>query len=303
MQDSSYHLPESNLTENHLPDPRPSVSIYKLVPSMLTLMALIAGVTSIQMAINGKYEMAINLIVAAAILDILDGAVARALKAQSDFGAELDSLSDFLAFGIAPSIVLYVWVLDQAGKLGWIATVILPVAAALRLARFNVAAKVPDDKPLWKKRYFTGVPSPAGAGLALLPVYIWLMFENNFFRDFAVANWLIAVWTIIVSALMVSRIPTFSIKYMKLPARMQVPVMAFITLVLAALFHAPWITLTILATLYAVSIPIIFVRYRKQEKKYGKQEDLSSLAFGMSAEDVLIPDVPVEDEDDSVRPF
>lgn len=291
--------------DNQTPDPfelqvtgRRPIAIYKIVPSLLTMMALISGITSIQMAINDKFDVAIQMIVIAAILDVLDGAVARALKAQSEFGAELDSLSDFLAFGVAPSVLLYVWVLDEAGKLGWIATIVLPVAAALRLARFNVAGKKQDDTPIWKKRFFTGVPTPAGAGLAMLPVYVWLMFQDTF-REFAVANWLIAIWVIVVGALMVSRIPTFSIKYMKLPPRMLVPAMALVALILAALFHAPWVTLTIIASAYAISIPLIFHRYRRLEKKFQSPEDLSSLAFGMAADDVLL----AETEEDEIRPI
>lgn len=281
--------------------PRRHIAVYKIVPSLLTLMAMIAGVTSIQMAINDRYDMAVQMIVIAAVLDILDGAVARALKAQSEFGAELDSLSDFLAFGIAPSVLLYVWVLDEAGKLGWIATIVLPVAAALRLARFNVAGKKADDTPIWKKRFFTGVPSPAGAGLALLPVYVWLMMEHNFFREFAVANWLIAIWVILVGALMVSRIPTFSLKYMKLPSKMLVPAMALVALIIAALIHAPWITLTILASIYAISIPIVFTRYRKLEKRHSTTpEDLTSLAFGLASDDILLSET---EEDEDIRPI
>ena len=277
------------------PAGRRNIAVYKIVPSLLTLMALVSGITSIQMAINGRYDMAVQMILIAAILDVLDGAVARALKAQSAFGAELDSLSDFLAFGIAPSVLLYVWDLDEAGKLGWIATVVLPVAAALRLARFNVAGKKSDeDTPLWKKRFFTGVPTPAGAGLALLPVYVWLMFQTSF-RAYSVANWLIAVWVIFVGALMVSRIPTFSFKYMKVPSKMLVPAMAFVALVLASLIHTPWVTLTIIATLYTVSIPVVFTRYRKLEKKFQTPEDLSSLAFGMASDDVLLADPDDED--------
>ena len=145
------------------------IALHRIIPNMLTLMALIAGITSIQKAINGQFETAVLMLLAAAILDTLDGAAARALKSSSEFGAQLDSLSDFLAFGVAPSLILYEWVLDNdAGKLGWIATIALPVAAALRLARFNVAAKKAEDTPAWKKGYFSGVPSPAGAGLALL---------------------------------------------------------------------------------------------------------------------------------------
>lgn len=280
------------------PKAKRHISIYKIIPSLLTLMALIAGVTSIQMTINERYETAVLMILAAAILDVLDGAVARALKAQSDFGAELDSLSDFLAFGIAPSVLLYQWALDDAGKFGWIATIVLPVAAALRLARFNVAAKIPEDKPLWQKRFFTGVPSPAGAGLALLPVYIWILFPETF-SEFSYATPLIGIWAIIVAALMVSRIPTFSFKYLKLPSKMLVPAMALVALILAALVHAPWVTLTLIALTYTVSIPVVFHRYRKTEKKHqGTTEDLASLAFGMSGDEVLI----LEEEDD-IKPI
>lgn len=274
------------------------ISIYKIIPSLLTLMALIAGVTSIQMTINERYETAVLMILAAAILDVLDGAVARALKAQSDFGAELDSLSDFLAFGIAPSVLLYQWALDDAGKFGWIATIVLPVAAALRLARFNVAAKMPEDKPLWQKRFFTGVPSPAGAGLALLPVYIWILFPETF-SEFSYATPLIGIWAVIVAVLMVSRIPTFSFKYLKLPSKMLVPAMALVALVLAALVHAPWVTLTLIAVTYTVSIPVVFHRYRKTEKKHrGTTEDLASLAFGMSGDEML-----VLEEEDEIKPI
>lgn len=278
------------------------ISVYKIIPSLITIMAMIAGVTSIQMAIEERYETAVLMVLAAAILDVLDGAVARALKVQSEFGAELDSLSDFLAFGVVPSVILYEWALHDAGRFGWIATIMLPVCAALRLARFNVAAKTTaDDLPLWKKRYFTGVPSPAAAGLALLPVYIWILFPETF-SEFAPATPLIGVWTVIVATLMVSRIPTFSLKYMKLPSKMLVPAMGLVALILAALVHAPWVTLTIITSAYAISLPVIFHRYRKLEKQHqGANEDISSLAFGISsAEERLLQE---EDEDDDIRPI
>jgi CDP-diacylglycerol--serine O-phosphatidyltransferase len=261
----------------------PAIGLQRIIPNMITLMALIAGVTSVQMAINQNFETAVLMLLVAAIFDVLDGAVARALKASSEFGAELDSLSDFLAFGVAPATLLYIWALDDAGRFGWIATVILPMAAALRLARFNVMAKKSAELPLWKKRYFSGVPTPAGAGLALLPVYIWFLSPETF-EIFSFATPLIGIWTIIVAALMVSRIPTFSFKYMKLPARGAVPVMALIGLVIAALIHAPWVTLTLISLAYVASIPVVLHRYRKQEKEFSEgQEDLSSLAFGMDS--------------------
>lgn len=262
-----------------------------IIPNLITLLALISGITSLQKAIIGEYETAVLLLLAAAVFDVLDGAVARALNAQSEIGAQLDSFSDFLAFGVAPGIILYEWTLGDAGKLGWIAAVVFPVAAALRLARFNVMAKMSHDTPLWKKRFFTGVPTPAGAILCLFPLYIWFLFPDTF-EGFAWATPLVAVWAIGVAALMVSRIPTFSIKYMKIPRKMVVPTMAFVALVIAALFHAPWVTLPLICIVYAASIPWIFHTYRKLEKQHQtEEENLSSLAFGIST-------IKIDDSDD-----
>lgn len=274
------------------------VGLHRMIPNMLTLMALIAAVTSIQKAINQEYDVAVLMLLASAILDVLDGAAARLLKSQSEFGAQLDSLSDFLAFGVAPSLILYEWALDEAGKLGWIATIILPVAAALRLARFNVSAKKADELPKWKKAYFQGVPAPAGAGLALLPVYVWFL-DPATFDVFSWATPLIAVWTIIVSALMVSRLPTFAVKSMHVPARMMLPVMALVGLLLAAIVHAPWIMLTLISGIYLATMPLVLTGYRRKEREYqAHPEELSSLAFGITSFD---PHAPQSEE--AVDPF
>lgn len=269
-----------------------ALSLSKLIPNLITLMALIAGITSIQKAFTGNFEVAVLLLLAAAILDVMDGAVARALKAQSEFGAQLDSLSDFLAFGVAPGFILYFWTLGDAGKLGWIATVIFPVAAALRLARFNVMAHSTTYVPVWKKRFFTGVPAPAGAILCLFPLYVWFLTPDTF-EGYKWATPLVAVWAITVAALMVSRIPTFSIKYMKIPPKMMVPTLAFVALFIAALFNAPWVTLPLVCIVYAASIPLIFHQYRRLEKEHqAEEEQLSSLAFGISAIEIS----PTDDE-------
>ena len=263
-----------------------SLPIYKIIPNLITMMALIAGITSMQKSINGDFEAASMLRLFAGIFDVMDGAAARALKAQSEFGAELDSLSDFLAFGVAPGLILYEWVLADAGKLGWIAAIIFPVAGALRLARFNVMARQVDDVPLWKKRFFTGVPIPAGAILSLFPLYVWLLSPETF-EGLKWGTPLVALWAITVAALMVSRIPTFSIKYMKIPPKMMVPTIAFVALYIAALFNAHWITLPIVCVSYVASIPIIFHKYRKLEKEHqGEEENLSSLAFGISTVEI-----------------
>lgn len=267
--------------------PNQALTLSKLIPNLITMMALIAGITSVQKALTGNFEVAVLLLLAAAILDVMDGAVARALKAQSEFGAQLDSLSDFLAFGVAPGLILYVWTLGDAGKLGWIAAVVFPVAAALRLARFNVMAASTTEIPLWKKRFFTGVPTPAGAILCLFPLYVWFLTPETF-EGYRWGTPLVAVWAITVAALMVSRIPTFSIKYIKIPPKMMVPTMAFVALLLAALFNAPWVTLPLICLIYAASIPVIFHQYRKLEKEHqAEEEQLSSLAFGISTIEIV----------------
>ena len=284
-QDNLHHLPPGP----HTPEQRHlhMVGLQKMIPNMITLMALIAGVTSIQKAINGNYETAVLMLLAAAILDTIDGAVARALKSSSEFGAQLDSLSDFLAFGVAPSLLLYVWVLDEAGRLGWIATIVLPMAAALRLARFNVMAKKADELPMWKRAYFSGVPAPAAAGLALFPVYFSLMFSESF-HEFSFATPMIAVWELIVAALMVSRIPTFSFKKILVPSKMTVPLMALVGALIAAVIHVPFLMLSLISIVYLATMPIVFTRYRRKEREYQAQpENLSSLAFGITAFDPL----------------
>lgn len=259
-----------------------ALPLSKIIPNLITMMALISGITSLQKAMTGDFEMAVLLLLAAAIFDVMDGAVARALKAQSEFGAQLDSLSDFLCFGIVPGLILYEWTLGDAGKLGWIAAVVFPVAAALRLARFNVMAKAAAEIPLWKKRFFTGVPTPAGAILCLFPLYVWFLSPETF-DGYKWGTPLVAIWAITVAALMVSRIPTFSIKYIKLPPKMMVPTMAFVALLVAALFNAPWVTLPLICIVYSASIPLIFHQYRRLEKEHqAEEEELSSLAFGIS---------------------
>jgi len=285
QQDNLHHLPPGP----QIPEQRHlhMVGLQKMIPNMITLMALIAGVTSIQKAINGNFETAVLMLLAAAILDTIDGAVARALHSSSEFGAQLDSLSDFLAFGVAPSLLLYVWVLDETGRLGWIATIVLPMAAALRLARFNVMAKKVDELPVWKRAYFSGVPAPAAAGLALFPVYFSLMFSDSF-HEFSFATPMIAVWELIVAALMVSRIPTFSFKKILVPSKMTVPLMALIGALIAAVIHVPFLMLSLISIVYVATMPIVFARYRRKEREYqAHPENLSSLAFGITPFDPL----------------
>lgn len=237
---------------NHL------VVFQRMIPNLITLAALCAGVTSIQHAINMEWDKAIMALLVAMVLDALDGATARILKATSEFGAHLDSLSDFMAFGIAPATLLYLWILEESGRVGWIAMLFYVCATAMRLARFNTQQK--NSKT--PAGYFTGVPSPAGAGLLMMPVILWMQNEQ-WFAQFGNASPAIAVWTFCVACLMISRIPTFSIKNIRLPAKAVMPVMAFAVFMIAAIVNLPWETLTVLGVTYIASIPLAYFKARK----------------------------------------
>ncbi len=255
------------------------VGYHKLIPNILTLTALAAGLTAIQYAMDGNWGHAAIAIVLAAVLDILDGATARLLNATSSFGAQLDSFSDFLAFGVAPAMVLYLWVLEESGKIGWIAMVIFAVASAMRLARYNIT---PTPKTgVWSKGFFAGVPAPAGAGMAFLPLYIWLM-APEFFESFAAANTLVGIWVIFCAGMMVSSIPTWSTKQIKLKSRMATPILAFIAVIIAALVQAPWPTLTIMSLTYVATIPFSIRHFQKIVKENKEEIDLADLALGIS---------------------
>jgi CDP-diacylglycerol--serine O-phosphatidyltransferase len=251
------------------------IGLHRMIPNMITLTAMAAGLTAIQYGLNGLWEKALLAILLAAILDVMDGATARLLKATSDFGAQLDSLSDFMAFGVAPSIILYSWILNESGKLGWVAMIFYTSATALRLARFNTERKL---TPKWQAGFFSGVPSPAGAGLALLPMVLWFQ-DGKFFSQFAYASPLVGLWTICVAMMMVSRIPTFSVKAIKIPAKMGMMIMAGAALLIAALVTMTWQTLTLVAIVYLASIPFSFLRYRRLEKDNHIDNVLDEMQF------------------------
>lgn len=274
--------PKSNETTNNVAMTS-FVGLPRLIPNLMTLIALAAGLTAIQYAWDSYWDKAVIAILIAAILDAMDGATARMLNATSEFGAQLDSLSDFLAFGVAPSIILYSWILEESGKIGWMAMLIFAAACALRLARFNVTQK---ELPAWKKGFFSGVPAPAGAGLALMPLIVWIQ-EPRFFAEYAFASPLVGLWTIFIAAMMVSRIPTFSTKIIKVPSKFAVPVLAFAALMIAALVHAPWQTLTILGIAYMIAIPFAIIHFRKLQKEHADDEDLADLAIGAGPYDEL----------------
>lgn len=223
-----------------------------LAPNILTIIALCSGLTAIRFALLGQFKFAVVAIAVAALFDMLDGRVARLLKGASRFGAELDSLSDFLSFGVAPAMVLYFWTLHDLGNgnTGWLVVLTYSVCTALRLARFNTAL---DDaeKPQWTGSFFTGIPSPAGAGLALLFLIISLELETDFFRS-PVLN---ALWLLVIGGLMISRVPTFSFKRVRVPRDYVGLVLLGVGLLVAALLNQPWYTLAAIELAYLGSIP------------------------------------------------
>ena len=265
------------------------LSFHKMIPNMITLTAMAVGMTAIRFAIDEKWEEAVIAIVVASFLDAFDGAAARILKAQSKLGAELDSLSDLICFGVAPAIVTFLWSMHDAGRFGWFMSLIFLMAVALRLARFNIAKEEekPND-PLSK--YFTGIPSPAGAGLALLPMIISFQTDSvgsgSYIFDIATQPYVVGVWLIILAALMVSHVPTFSSKQIRVPHKMSVIALAVFGILIAGLINAPWPTLTLLGTVYLATIPWSIQHYDRKK---------ASLAQGVKDPDDLDLDLDGDD--------
>jgi CDP-diacylglycerol--serine O-phosphatidyltransferase len=235
-------------------------SINRLLPNILTTLAMCAGLTAMRFALMERWQLAVVAILIAAILDGLDGRVARLLKGTSPLGAQLDSLSDVVSFGVAPAMVLYLWAMKDAGSLGWIAALAYAVCAALRLARFN--ARLGDELPPWAYNYFTGVPAPAGAGLVLLPMMLGFQKILWFFAH----PIFVAVWAIVVGLLMVSTLPTFSMKGLKVPDRLIVPVLLATGLTAAALVSAPWPTLTGMGMAYLASLGFSLRQFQRLQR-------------------------------------
>jgi len=248
-------------------------SLNRLIPNILTVLALCAGLTSIRFALDNRWEAAVIAIVIAAILDGLDGRIARLLDSASKFGAELDSLSDFVSFGVAPAILLYYWTLQSAGGLGWVIALLFGVCVALRLARFNTRIDN-ADLPAWTSRFFVGVPAPAGAGLSLLPIFATLEFGSGFFNTPAFTG----VVTVVVAALMVSRLPTYSLKRVRVPHNLVVPTLLGVGFLAAALVSMPWLTMIVLGVAYAASIPFSILSYRRLERLRGDPAEKEDVA-------------------------
>ncbi len=239
------------------------IPVRPLLPNVVTLLALCAGLTSLRMSIEGRYDMAIAAIAIAAILDAIDGRVARFLRTTSRFGAELDSLTDFVNFGVAPPILLFVWTLSEVRSLGWIAALIFSICAALRLARFNVALNNPN-RPEWQANYFVGVPAPAGAMTVLLPVYMEFIGAPHGFWTAP----LVLVYMLAIALLMVSRVPTFSGKLVgrRIPRDMVLPLFVVLVALVARLVSYPWQMAAVGAIASLASLPVSWNAFLRRER-------------------------------------
>ena len=237
-------------------------SINRLIPNVLTLAALCSGLTAIRFALQGDLKLAVIAVIVASIFDALDGRVARRLGVASRFGAELDSLSDFLCFGVSPALVLYLASLKDAGALGWVVTLMFPMCSALRLARFNTALLADTPPPAWTGSYFTGVPAPAGALLALIPLMV--SFEDVAWPRHALV---VGATLVAVGGLMVSRLPTFSFKKGRVPRHLVLPSLLGAALVMGVIVSAPWIGLSLLGLVYLCLIPFSWFAYQRQSSR------------------------------------
>ena len=239
------------------------ISFRAMIPNTITVLALCLGLTGVSLAVRGEWERALAVIVLAGVLDGLDGRIARLLRAQSKFGAELDSLSDNIAFGTAPALILFLWSLQTAPRFGWIAALALAVCCALRLARFNARLDA-AEQPHKSAGFNTGVPAPAGAGLSFVPIYLWLITNNEVFRHWA----LVMAWTLFIAMLMISGLPTYSWASIRIRRDWRLFALAGVALLGAALIVAPWQTLLVLAALYLLMIPLGLGSYARVKRRH-----------------------------------
>jgi len=232
------------------------------IPNAVTVLALCAGLTAIRFGFTQEWEKAMIAIVVAGVLDGMDGRIARMLKANSKFGAELDSLCDNIGFGTAPALILFQWSLANAPRFGWTVALALAVCCALRLARYNsrIDAEVQPHKAAG---FNTGVPAPAGAGLAFMPIYLWLITANDLFRDWR----LVMPWTLFIAVLMISSIPTYSWTSFRIRKSWRVAALAGIALLGAALVNEPWITLSLVSLAYLGTVPFSMASFARVRRR------------------------------------
>ncbi len=267
------------------------IPVRMLVPNFITLLAICAGLTAIRLSTEGRMELAVGAIVFAAALDGIDGRIARLIKGQSKFGAELDSLADFVNFGVAPGLILYFWQLHELHNGGWIAAMVFAISGGLRLARFNASMDDPN-KPAFAANYFTGVPAPAGAITVLLPIYLAFL---GIGRPPAA---LTAFYTLLIAFLMVSRLPVFSGKTvrMRVPPELVLPVFVSVVFFIALLISYPWYILSAGSVLYLASLPLGWKSYRDHARNLAAAAASTASAASSNAAPSFPPTASSQDE-------
>lgn len=261
------HAPRMIRRRRQLPRRLRGQSLNRLVPNIVTLLALCAGLTAVRFGLEHRFQSAVIAIGIAAVLDGLDGRIARLMGATSRFGAELDSLCDFVCFGTVPALLLYLWEMQRLDRAGWTIVLIYAICTALRLARFNTALDV--AQPPWAHYFFTGVPAPAGAGLVLLPLIASFVLPEGAIETYPIA---VGAWIVFVGALMASRIPTFAMKRIRVPNHMVVPTLLLGGIIAAGLATETWITFIAIAAIYLLSIPFsmrLMRRLRRAAERAG----------------------------------
>ncbi len=247
--------------------------IYKLVPSIMTIIGMCVGLFALKSGLLGHWNMAVILLLIAGIIDGLDGKIARLLNATSSFGAQLDSLSDFLNFGVVPALINYFWLTDQVKGIGWGAALFFIVCQAIRLARFNAKLDIEPEIPELKYKFFEGVAAPMGAALSMLPMMLTFLSEQELDGIFLPANPILVIFYIsFVGLLMVSRIPTFSLKGLQINRKYASLILAVMGIIVISAITEPWITFPVIGILYYISIPWCCYRYYKIKHKYSSNK-------------------------------
>jgi CDP-diacylglycerol--serine O-phosphatidyltransferase len=244
------------------------IPLRMVFPNLITVLAICAGLSGIRFGFEGRFEPAAVMVLLAAFLDGVDGRLARLLKATSKFGAQLDSLADVINFGVAPALVLYAFLLDRAGSPGWIAVLLFAIACGMRLARFNVLDEE-TDRPAWQTDYFVGVPAPAGAVLVMLPLYLYFLRVG--LEPTRTAAFIAAGFTVLIAFLLVSRLPVYSGKSLKIPGDRVLPVILGVVLYILLLMSYPWYTLTASVAAYLIFLPFSVRAYSKRAKREGEK--------------------------------
>ena len=236
--------------------------IRAFAPNAITVLALCFGLTGVRFAIADQWELALAAIVGAGVLDGFDGRIARLLRAQSKFGAELDSLSDNIAFGTAPALIMFLWSLQYAPRFGWIAALALAVCCALRLARYNARIDA-AEQPHKTAGFNTGVPAPVGAGLAFVPLYLWLITGDTLFQDWR----LVMPWILFIALLMISSVPTYTWASIRIRRGWRIFALAGVALLGAALLNEPWLTLLAISAIYLAMLPFSIASYARVRRR------------------------------------